>query len=80
MTPGEAGGVRVLCDVRHRRLFTRRCPKGTMTLQRAVLCRDCGHSWWTVMFDSELKLRAILDGQRQLSLPGVVAEAMLVKL
>ena len=73
--------MRVLSDVRQRRLHTRLCPGGVVTLQRAVLCRVCGHSWWTVLFDDELKIQAMLESQRQLTLPGVEAGAVeLVKL
>lgn len=68
--PPIARGVLVLTDTRKRRLYSKRCPLGRLTFQRAVLCRDCGHSWWTTRFDSTLKLQAMLDREKQLRLPG----------
>ena len=48
-------------------------PKRVVVL-RSVVCRDCGHSWWTRFYDRELKVTLLLDQQRQLPLPGTGSE------
>lgn len=68
--PDAVRGIALLADVRRRRLYTAGRRGGRVTLQRAVHCRDCGHSWWTTHFDGELKLEALLDKEKQLRLPG----------
>lgn len=67
-----AKGIHVMSDVRVRKLRNTRRPGPTVTFQRAVLCRDCGHSWWTTFFDSTLKMQELLAKQKQQTLPGVV--------
>ena len=60
-------GVRLLAATRTRRVG----PKGQrrVVYQRAAACGDCGHSWWTVRCDTDLKIAALIDRQRQLPLP-----------
>ena len=62
-------GVKTLTETRLRKLYRGRRPGGKVTFQQAVLCLDCGHSWWTSLYDSFLKVRELLERQKQLRLP-----------
>lgn len=66
-------GVMVLAEVRKRKVYGGGRRGGRVTFQQAVLCRDCQHSWWTTHFDSDLKLRELLERDKQLRLPSTGA-------
>lgn len=57
-----------------RRRSVRERDVARVIIQRSVLCRDCGHSWWTRFYDQELKVQLLLDQQRQLVLPEIGSE------